>query len=89
MHINITIPRGDELDALLYKLADQIAELQRTINAIKKTSIEIQTDLNLLPGAPEKAAQPLAPVSDADIDQVAGKLVEHLQSAISGEGASL
>lgn len=87
MHINITIPGGDELDQLLYKLANQIAELQNTINAIKKTSIEIQTDLNLLPGAPETAAPPLAPISDEDIDQVAGKLVEHIRNAM-GEEAS-
>ena len=87
MHINITIPGGDELDQLLYKLANQIAELQNTINAIKKTSIEIQTDLNLLPGAPETAAPLLAPASDEDIDQVAGKLVEHIRNAM-GEEAS-
>lgn len=87
MHINITIPGGDELDQLLYKLADQIVELQNTINAIKKTSIEIQTDLNLLPGAPETAAPLLAPASDEDIDQVAGKLVEHIRNAM-GEEAS-
>lgn len=82
MHINIIVPRGDELDQLLYKLADQIVELQNTINAIKKTSIEIQTDLNLLPGAPETAAPLLAPASDEDIDQVAGKLVEHIRNAM-------
>lgn len=87
MHINIIVPRGDELDQLLYKLADQIVELQNTINAIKKTSIEIQTDLNLLPGAPETAAPLLAPASDEDIDQVAGKLVEHIRNAM-GEEAS-
>ena len=87
MHINITIPGGDELDQLLYKLANQIVELQNTINAIKKTSIEIQTDLNLLPGAPETAAPLLAPASDEDIDQVAGKLVEHIRNAM-GEEAS-
>lgn len=87
MHINIIVPRGDELDQLLYKLADQIVELQNTINAIKKTSIDIQTDLNLLPGAPETAAPLLAPASDEDIDQVAGKLVEHIRNAM-GEEAS-
>lgn len=87
MYINIIVPRGDELDQLLYKLADQIVELQNTINAIKKTSIEIQTDLNLLPGAPETAAPLLAPASDEDIDQVAGKLVEHIRNAM-GEEAS-
>lgn len=87
MYINIIVPRGDELDQLLYKLADQIVELQNTINAIKKTSIEIQTDLNLLPGAPETAAPILAPASDEDIDQVAGKLVEHIRNAM-GEEAS-
>ena len=26
MYINIIVPRGDELDQLLYKLADQIVE---------------------------------------------------------------
>ena len=87
MYINIIVPRGDELDQLLYKLADQIVELQNTINAIKKTSIDIQTDLNLLPGAPETAAPLLAPASDEDIDQVAGKLVEHIRNAM-GEEAS-
>lgn len=87
MHINITIPGGDELDQLLYKLADQIVELQRTVSEIRATAAEIQMDLNLSPGAPETAAPLLAPASDEDIDQVAGKLVEHIRNAM-GEEAS-
>ena len=87
MHINITIPGGDELDQLLYKMAHQIVELQRTVSEIKATAADIQMDLNLSPGLPETAAQPPTPASDADIDQVAETLVENIRNAM-GEEAS-
>ena len=83
MHINITIPGGDELDQLLYKLANQIVELQRTVNEIKVTAAKIQMDLNLSPGAPEEATSlALSQMSDEAFDDVASKLVGSIGNEI-------
>lgn len=86
MHITINVPKGEELDQLLTLAEQQLADFRRTISQLQSVARSIEAQVSL---SPETAAQPLAPVSDADIDQVARKLVEHLQSAISGEGASL
>lgn len=82
MHINIVVPGGDELDQLLYKLADQIVEIQRTVSEIKATAGSIQMNLNLSPGAPET----VVPASGEDIGQVAETLVERLRDAAQGNG---